>query len=630
MTFRQFTFHNVLRNKRLYAAYFLSSMFSVLIFFVFAIFAFHPLLTADSLNDSVAKGLYVAEGIIYFFSFFFVLYSMSSFLKSRQKEFGMLVMHGMTSIQLRTMIFWENMLIGLFSTLGGLGLGMVFSKAILLAAENVLQLDQTLQFYMPTTALLLTFGAFIALFAVISVFTVFMIRNKQIIELLKGNAKPRPEPKASILLSLLGAVLLAAGYITSIAVKGMIVVLVFIPVTIAVIIGTYLLFSQLSVFTINWLKRRQRFFWRGTNMITLSDLAYRMKDNARTFFIVAIVSTVAFCAIGALFGFKGIMTRSMEQGHPYTLEYKSSEGNDKQDQHIAHIEESLAQASLAYDSYEASVKYYLTKSSHNVPIVAVSEYNTLAEVQDMPMLSLAGDQAIVLFSGNYLQQQMQSQLLEPVALANPGVTLQVTERQEASPLPDLINPVYVVGDDMYTQLTKPERVENYFMWNFNDKDKEVELGKALTEELNRDRSKAWLHAKTYAIKALLQGYYIILFIGLFIGVIFFVAAGSFLYFRLFNDLDDDKRKFASIAKLGLSPGELSNIITRQTLILFFAPVGVALVHGIVALTALQNMFMSSIFNESAAVLGSFLGIQIIYFAIVRFYYAQSIKRACNL
>lgn len=105
MTFRQFAFNNVLRNKRLYAAYFLSSMFTVMVFFTFAIFAFHPVLSGEEMNSSVQKGMNVSAGIIYVFSFFFVLYSMSSFLQSRKKEFGLLMMHGMSMKQIRLMVF---------------------------------------------------------------------------------------------------------------------------------------------------------------------------------------------------------------------------------------------------------------------------------------------------------------------------------------------------------------------------------------------------------------------------------------------------------------------------------------------------------------------------------------------
>src|SRR5690606_37803428 len=137
-TFRKFAFNNVMRNKRLYAAYFLSSMFMVMVFFTFSIFSFHPSLDGDSLNASVTTGMNVSSIIIYVFSFFFILYSMSSFLQSRKKEFGLLMMQGMSIKQIRSMVFLENMVIGLFATISGIGLGLVFSKAILLIAENVI------------------------------------------------------------------------------------------------------------------------------------------------------------------------------------------------------------------------------------------------------------------------------------------------------------------------------------------------------------------------------------------------------------------------------------------------------------------------------------------------------------
>lgn len=128
MTFRQFAFRNVTRNKRLYTAYFLSSMFMVMVFFTFSIFTFHPMLSADRLNSGTVVALNVSKWIIYVFSFFFVLYSMSAFLQSRKKEFGLMILQGMTTGQLRKMIFTENMLIGFSATTLGIGLGLVFAR----------------------------------------------------------------------------------------------------------------------------------------------------------------------------------------------------------------------------------------------------------------------------------------------------------------------------------------------------------------------------------------------------------------------------------------------------------------------------------------------------------------------
>src|SRR5690625_7809794 len=105
MTFRQFVIKNVIRNKRLYVAYFLSSMFTVMVFFTFAMFAFHPAFSKAGFNQDALLGMGVAGGIIYVFSFFFVLYSMGSFFQSRKKELGLLMMHGIPRWQLRFMAF---------------------------------------------------------------------------------------------------------------------------------------------------------------------------------------------------------------------------------------------------------------------------------------------------------------------------------------------------------------------------------------------------------------------------------------------------------------------------------------------------------------------------------------------
>src|SRR5690554_2650715 len=287
MIFRQFAFNNVLRNKRLYIAYFLSSLFTVMVFFTFAIFAFHPAFSGGTIHESALFGMAVAGGIIYIFSFFFVLYSMSSFLQSRKKEFGLLILLGAADRQIRRMVFMENILIGFFATIGGILTGIVFSKGILLIAENILIIESALPFYFPTYAILVTFFSFMLLFLCISFFVSFILRTRKLIDLIKGDKKSKGEPKASIILSILAAILLTAGYITALIVEGLKVLVVMIPVIVVVVIGTYLLFTQLSVYIIRSLKKNTSIFWKKTNMVLLSDLSFRMKDNARTFFIVA-------------------------------------------------------------------------------------------------------------------------------------------------------------------------------------------------------------------------------------------------------------------------------------------------------------------------------------------------------
>ncbi|MCY7789416.1 FtsX-like permease family protein [Bacillus haynesii] len=627
MTFRQFAFNNVIRNKRLYAAYFLSSMFTVMVFFAFAIFAFHPVMTSDSLTSGIGQhasvGLLVSGGIIFVFSFFFVLYSMSSFLQSRKKEFGVLMIQGMSMRQIRMMVFLENMLIGFFATIGGIVLGLVFAKLILLTAENVLIIDNKLDFYFPLMAMIVTFISFNGLFLFISFLVSFVLRSEKLIVLLKGKKISKGEPKASALLTLIAAVLLAGGYYTALVVKGIGVLAAMVPVTIVVIIGTYLLFTQLSVYVIRRLKKRESLFWRKTNMILFSDLSYRMKDNARTFFMVAIISTVAFSAIGTLYGFQTLVTNGIKEMNPHTFSYKPPETNKHIEKDVAFINDTLDERNIKTDKASAVLQYF-DVGGNDMLIVKESDYNKFADLVGADHVKLEDGKAA---AAEYevkigLEGDDDHQLPSSIPLAN-GKQLKAdqTIRSKALSEPSY----YIVTDDDFAQLKKPKSENRFYAWQAKESDGMalVKAGEALQKKLDY----MYFGAVDYEVYDISKGYGPILFVGLFIGIVFFVSAGSFLYFRLYTDLDDDKQKFKSIAKMGLTDRELHKVLNRQIGILFFAPIAVALVHGAVALTALSHAFQYNLFKESAMVLGVFFAIQVIYYFIVRFYYTKQIKAA---
>ncbi|MBD2846477.1 ABC transporter permease [Paenibacillus sp. IB182496] len=626
MTFRRFAFNNVMRNKRMYAAYFLSSAFAVMVFFVYAIFAFHPALGGDALRSEVATGLHFAEGIIYVFSFFFVLYSMSAFLKRRKKEFGLLMLHGMTSLQLRMMVFLENVIIGVLATLAGIGLGLIGAKGILLGAENMLGLEETLAFYLPVYAIGLTLAAFVVLFVVISLLTVVILRSSRLIDLLKGGSRPRPEPRASKLLSVLAALLLMVGYSVALSVKGMAVVAALIPVTLVVIVGTYFLFTQLSVFLIGAAKRNRPFFWRRTNLLLFSDLAYRMKDNARTFFMVAIVSTVAFSAIGTLVGFKAMFTGQLVESNPFAYSLRVYEGEDPTGRQVArqldYMQEVLEREGIAYDRYAIALPSFNTEQGQ-LTVVRASDYNAMARAAGQTQVEPEGDNVAVVLPVSDTMQEIRAP--RSSFTLEDGSRLQV-QRVVTSSAVSYFEAYAVAADDWTGWSREPIRTQYYYVYDTPEHRGSAAAGAAMRAywEEHSDGD-TYLFAQAYQLQQMNQGYGAVLFVGLFIGAVFFVASGSFLYFRLYTDLDEDKAKFTAIRKLGLEDRELSRVLTWQLVLLFFLPIGVALVHGAVALTSLQRMFNYSLVRESALVLGAFFLVQTLYFVLIRWRYIRQVR-----
>ncbi|MDG0875021.1 ABC transporter permease [Paenibacillus thiaminolyticus] len=626
MNIRQFALKNVFRNKRLYAGYFFSCAFSVMIFFVYSMLALHPALDFSGNGNygrGAQAGMDVAQYIIYLFTFFFILYSMSSFLKSRKKEFGICIMHGMSDMQLRRLVFTENIVIGLGATVSGIGAGLALSKWLLLMSSSVLTLEQPLTFYFPVKAIALSGGAFVLLFLIISLFTATILRSSSLIDLLKGSVKPKPEPKASRWLAFLAVFLLALGYGVAFWVKGVLVIFALLPVATVVSIGTYFLFTQLSVYIINRLKTK-KLYRRGTNLITLSDLAYRMKDNARMFFLVAIISTVAFTAIGTLVGLKAVFTNMSTSGSP-VMRYESHSGNKLEAKHAEMIEQSLNKAGISYEAVVFPAKFVEdAKTEKSYQVISVSNYNQLMRTN----LGLRDDEAHLFYQVNPMNIQQEKSEETSVALA-PDKTFAVTANEA---MPEAITQnvgghrVIVLSDAAFQGLPASERDDMIYTYLIEDWKSTLAVAKQLNKQLGDPDGNYLFRARALMLNDVNQGFGQIYLSGLFIGAVFFVAAGSFLYLRLYSDLDQDTVQYRAISKLGLTEGELSKIVSTQIGLLFFVPIVVAIVHGAVALNSLQNTFSMSLVKESAIVLGSFLAIQIIYFIFIRANYVRKLKK----
>lgn len=214
MTFLQFAMNNVKRNARVYLAYFLSSVFTIMVFFSFAINLFHPTI-ASRKGGALELILGQAEAVILVFSFLFIWISVSAFLKVRSREFGTLLLLGMSPQQLYRLIFLENMIIGGLAILTGIILGLVFAKLWLMVLSRLLA-DEFV-FYFPLTAIGLTVGLFVLIFLGISASTPYVIRTQNVRALLVGAKKPNREIHFSKVLAAVAILLLGMGYFMAIS-----------------------------------------------------------------------------------------------------------------------------------------------------------------------------------------------------------------------------------------------------------------------------------------------------------------------------------------------------------------------------------------------------------------------------
>ncbi|QWH00963.1 ABC transporter permease [Bacillus mycoides] len=642
MTFQRFAFNNIIRSKRTYAAHFLSSSFSVMVFFTYSLLFFHPDLQGELASTSKTMsllgtmGMQISQYLIFVFSFFFLLYSVSSFLKTRKKEFGILIMHGMTPAQLNKLIFLENMLIGVASITFGILIGLIFSKLNLLASENILAIDKGLPFYVPIKAVFTTTGAFLVLFLVISLFTSKMVKANKLIDLMKSEEKPKPEPKASKALAFLSVLLIGLGYgcVFYFVLERNFIMPYLLGGVVFVVIGTYFLFSQLSVYVIRVLKKKDTLFFNKTNLLTISELAYRMKDNATMFFMLAIVSAVAFTGIGTCLamGNKGLT----EMTNPFAFTYTSLGENAQEEEHITEIKKQLTRSNFSYQVAVTNPKF----TENNLVLIKVSEYNKFAKIFGYEMEKIDNDQEAIIVPSIISQKEKYARGKDipekiDVVQENLEMSLGVKKAVPYIVLPNSIGAIIVVSDSLYDKIPNRKTEDDSYVMKsqYGFVVENWEKSRVVTKKLEETMGNHNSGQAHHYFKALYSEWIsskqengILLIVSVLVGIVFFTFAASLLYFRLYADLEREQQQYEMIAKVGLSRKELKKIVTRQLILMFFLPIIIAIIHSGVAFIALQQLIDYSVLKISILIILAFISIQSVYFFTVRWRYLQRLYK----
>lgn len=141
----------------------------------------------------------------------------------------------------------------------------------------------------------------------------------------------------------------------------------------------------------------ENLYLRGKNIIWVSDLVYRLKDNARLFFIVSIISAVAFTATGVLAMYKS--TVGAEES-AYEMEYLSYSNNPKEQTHLKDIDHELKTHGFTYTKDKIDVSYVRYQEGETVPPVYMISESDAAKYFHVKVNGLKEDEAVY-FPGTY-------------------------------------------------------------------------------------------------------------------------------------------------------------------------------------------------------------------------------------
>lgn len=597
---------NLIKNRKLYYPFALSVILAVTISYLFYSLAFNPKIVdlrgASAIQFTLQLGLVVvtlASAII-------VLYANSFVMKNRSKELGVYGMLGLEKRHLIGMTFKELLIFGLVTVTAGIGIGALFDNLIfallLKLAKMKVELVATFQWSV-VLSILLVFGF---IFLVIVFLNAVRIIRMDALQLSREKAKGEKKGRFLVLQTLVGLMALGSGYYLALSVTDVMkAIATFFIAVILVIVATYLLFNAGITVFLQLLKKNKRYYYQPNNLISVSNLIFRMKKNAVGLATITILSTMVLVTMSAATSIYNGSENMKKLMYPHDFDVKGQHVEvEDLDQLLSQYaseknltisnKDVLSFSSFGLSSQDGTKLTIFEKGQNNVMPKTVflvfeqkdyekmtgqklhltdnevglwakndqlkgqktfslnnQEYRIKEEIQQDFIINHVSNQYVLLISDyNYLVVSNLQSFLEKYQDSAIYTQLyggmDVTASQEEQ---------LKLSDDF-------EEFVNNFSHNLKNEDGMVYGGGTASDAITQ-------------MNALFGG---VLFIGIFLSIIFMLGTVLVIYYKQISEGYEDRERFVILQKVGLDQKQIKQTINKQVLTVFFLPVIFAFLH----------------------------------------------------
>ena len=597
---------NLIKNRKLYYPFALAVLLAVTISYLFYSLTFNPKMVEMRGGSSIQFTLQLGLIVVTLASAIIVLYANSFVMKNRSKELGIYGMLGLEKRHLIGMTFKELLIFGLVTVTAGIGIGALFDNlifALLLKLSKMkVELVATFQWSV-VLSILLVFGF---IFLVIVFLNAIRIIRMDALQLSREKAKGEKKGRFLVFQTILGLLSLGSGYYLAQSVtNALLAISTFFLAVILVILGTYLLFNAGITVFLKMLKKNKKYYYKPNNLISVSNLIFRMKKNAVGLATIAILSTMVLVTMSAATsiynGSENI--KKLLYPHDMSISGQNVEVEDldqlltqyaKEKNLTISTKDVLSYASFGLSSQEGTKLTTFAKGQNSVMPKTVflvfdqKDYEKMTG-QKLNLTNnevglfakndgLKGQKAFSLNNQNYtIKEAIQQDFLRDHVANQYVLLISDYNYLVVSNLQDFLDKYQ--DSAIYTQLyggmdvtaSKEEQLKlsddfdayvNNFSHNLKNEDGMV-YGANIASE------------STVEMNALFGG---VLFIGIFLSIIFMVGTVLVIYYKQISEGYEDRERFVILQKVGLDQKQIKQTINKQVLTVFFLPLAFAFLH----------------------------------------------------
>lgn len=620
---------NVRKSFKVYRIYFLTLALAVSIFYSFnSIESQHAMYDLNKSTQSYINVLTQSIEIISVFVSFIlgslILYANNFLIKKRKKELGIYRTLGMGNFKISQVLVIETAIVGVISLLVGLLIGFILSQGLSALTSQLFEIDMSkYKFIISTKSIQKTIVYFGIIFSIVMVFNFISIARYKIIDLINADKKVENlkfrNPIIYILTFSLSVYLLLTSYklILKVGIMGF-TNYIFLKVIGFGILGTFLFFYSLSGVFILIIEKNKKIYFKGLNIFTVKQLNSKINTN---FLSISVISLMIFLTIGILstgISFKDALEKSLRNSTPFDASaYKFIDKDEK----IKTVEDSLNALNFKFDDtekytyftiYDSGIKlknlidekYVKNKNTINetfdfakLELMKISDYNNIRKLEGKKSIYISPNEVILtsnrseylnIFKDAFGKTKKINLYGKDYNLKNGEVYEETLKSSEF-----LENIATLIVNDSVVENAKPvsSNLNVQFTGDYNKSEKKFEsLFDSFKEgKINYDKV-GFLNGNTKQIIYTSQknAITIIIFIGMYLGIIFLISSMAILAIQQLSEASDNIERYKSLMRLGVNEKMINKAIFIQTLIYFALPISLAFIHSIVGIKVVSE------------------------------------------
>ena len=655
LLYPRLAWQNIKGDRRFFAPYFLALLGNVAAFYIMTALAVDPGMSqlhgAMYVQSFCFMGMFIAA----VFSAVFLLYVNGFLMKQRKKALGLYNILGMGKSHIAAVLFFETLFVGGAGIVCGLLTGLLFHKLVTLALYKLLRFAVPFGFAISWDAMARTAILFGVLIGLTLLSNLNKVRVSKPIELLYGGQVGEREPRTKWFMTLLGVLTLGAGYYIALrTTNGMEAIAFYFVAVFLVIIGTYCLFTAVSIFVLKALRANKRFYYKTSHFIGVSGMLYRMKQNAVGLANICILSTMVMVMVSGTLslylGTQDIVDRQAPSDLTVLVRYDPDEAEPFDPAAMLRFQEGFIQdqgysvsEDLIYSSFTFTVGR-LPDGSYTTENDLVTLGTAITTIQVLTQdayaaatgVSLGLEAGEVAFGGEEDVLTIHWGTLEGAGSFGRS-DLTVAQHLEESLSADAAvsdTSTLVVADtaalmELYENQKEAYGEDSSWMewqasFSVDATDEELRAVQQAYNQYVRDDAvfggtgKWWSCGWTLRCDVEADAYGLaggFLFLGIFLGTIFLMATVLIIYYKQISEGYEDKARFEIMQKVGLSREEVRASIRSQVLMVFFLPIAVAAIHILFDFNMVEKLLtLFQVYNTTLTALCT-LGTVLVFFLV---------------